>query len=245
MKKSELVFFILGGFFITNALLAELIGGKLFETPMPDFLIGLLSAVGIEVDRFVMSVGILPWPFVFVATDLVNEFYGRKGVRFYTFITMGLILYMLPVLYVADALPTVSFSPVTGEQFHQVFATSMGIILASVVAFAISQLVDVFVFSRVRQKTGGRLLWARATGSTVVSQFVDTFVISYLAFVLPGHLSFEQFVKLGFVSYIYKVGVAIVITPLCYLGHRAVRWFLGDDEANRLVQDAHSASSKN
>ncbi len=244
MKKSQIAFFILGGFFITNALLAELIGGKLFITPMPEFMQAFLGAFGIELENFTMSVGILPWPFVFVATDLVNEFYGRKGVRFYTFVTMGLIVYMLPLLYVANLLPTSPISPVKAEQFDQVFVTSMGIILASVVAFAISQLVDVYVFSWVRLYTGGRFLWARATGSTFISQFIDTFVISFLAFVLPGYITIEDYVKLGLVSFIYKVGVAILITPLCYAGHALIIRFLGAEEAGRLVREAHPETAQ-
>jgi uncharacterized integral membrane protein (TIGR00697 family) len=240
LKRSQIVFFILGGFFITNALLAELIGGKLFLTPMPEFLQQILLKLGVEMTSFTMSVGILPWPFVFVATDLVNEFYGRKGVRFFTFVTMGLILYMLPILYFANWLPASPISPVKSSEFHQVFVTSMGIILASVVAFAVSQLVDVFVFTRVRLLTGGRFLWARATGSTLISQFIDTFLISFLAFVLPGYLTLEDYMKLGLVSYLYKVGVAILITPLCYAGHALVTQFVGRDEAEHLVKAAHS-----
>jgi len=239
MKKSQIVFFVLGGFFITNAVVAELIGGKLFLTPMPEFLQAFFSTIGLDIKDFTMSVGILPWPFVFVATDLVNEFYGRRGVRFYTFITMGLILYILPILYFSDLLPTSPISPVKADQFNQVFATSMGIILASVVAFGVSQLVDVFVFTGVRKATGAKHLWLRATGSTLVSQLVDTYVISFLAFVLPGYISFSDFLKLGTVSYLYKIGVAILVTPLCYGGHSLVKWFVGDDEAEKLVVEAH------
>jgi len=244
LKKSQIVFFILGGFFITNALVAELIGGKLFLTPMPEFLQTFFSALGLDLKDFTMSVGILPWPFVFVATDLVNEFYGRRGVRFYTFITMGLILYILPILYISNLLPTSPISPVKDGEFNQVFATSMGIILASVVAFGVSQVVDIFIFSGFRRRTGAKHLWLRTTGSTLVSQLVDTFVISFLAFVLPGYISFSDFLKLGAVSYIYKIGVAILVTPLCYGGHSLVNWFVGQDEAEKLIAEAHPEAAR-
>lgn len=244
MKKSHIVFFILGGFFITNALVAELIGGKLFLTPMPEFLQVAFSYLGLDLKDFTMSVGILPWPFVFVATDLVNEFYGKRGVRFYTLVTMGLILYILPILYFANILPTSPISPVKDGEFNQVFATSMGIILASVVAFGLSQLVDVFVFSRLRAVTGAKRLWLRATGSTFVSQLIDTFVISFLAFVIPGYISFSDFLKLSTVSFVYKIGVAVLVTPLCYGGHSLVKWFVGEDEAEKLVLAAHPNDPK-
>jgi len=244
LKKSHIVFFILGGFFITNALVAELIGGKLFLTPMPEFLQVAFSYLGLDLKDFTMSVGILPWPFVFVATDLVNEFYGKRGVRFYTLVTMGLILYILPILYFANILPTSPISPVKDGEFNQVFATSMGIILASVVAFGLSQLVDVFVFSRLRAVTGAKRLWLRATGSTFVSQLIDTFVISFLAFVIPGYISFSDFLKLSTVSFVYKIGVAVLVTPLCYGGHSLVKWFVGEDEAEKLVLAAHPNDPK-
>ena len=99
MNRSQVLFFILGGFFITNALVAELIGGKIFEVDTPSWIVAMLSSLGIQENTFNVSVGILPWPIVFVATDLVNEFFGRKGVRFYTFTTIGLILYMFFHLY--------------------------------------------------------------------------------------------------------------------------------------------------
>ena len=239
MSRSQILFFILGGFFITNAIVAELIGGKIFAIGMPQFLIDGLLALGIDTDKFQVSVGLLPWPIVFIATDLVNEFFGRRGVQFYTFTTIGLILYTLLILEVALRVTAVDFSPVTQDEFVSVFGQSQRIILASVVAFAVSQLLDVLVFSRVRGKTGGRHLWARATGSTIISQLIDTFIIGFLAFKLPGIFTWEQYLEVTIVSYLYKVIVAILITPLCYLGHAGMRKFLGKEEAMRLVQQAH------
>jgi uncharacterized integral membrane protein (TIGR00697 family) len=243
MNRTQVLFFLLGGFFITNALVAELIGGKLFVVDMPVFLQNLLPLFGIHnIKQFTLSLGLLPWPIVFVATDVVNEFFGRKGVRFYTFVTMGLILYVLVILQFGIWVEPASFSPVDQDTFVKVFGLSQRIILASVVAFGVSQLVDVLVFSKVRLKTGSKFLWARATGSTIVSQMVDTFLIGFLAFKLPGLLTTEQWLAVSTVSYIYKVGVAILITPLCYAGHRFVRWFVGEEEAARLIQQAHGKS---
>lgn len=239
MSRSRIAFFVLGGFFITNALVAEMIGGKLFTVDIPGFLQSILSWAGIDMTTATLSVGLIPWPIVFIATDLVNEFFGRRGVRFYTYVTVGLILYALVILQFAIWVPTASFSPVTQEAFYMIFGLSQKIILASVVAFALSQLIDVLVFSRVRSNTGGRHLWARATGSTIVSQCIDTFVIGYLAFYLPGLFTLEQYLKVTIVSYIYKVVVAIAITPLCYVGHSLVRAYIGKEEAARLIEEAH------
>ncbi len=240
INRQNALFFILGGFFITNALVAELIGGKLFSVPIPESVQIFLSLFNIHDQSFVLSLGILIWPIVFIATDLVNEFFGYRGVRFYTFITVGLIGYTFVILYFARLVPAVDFSPVQDAPFDTVFGTSQAIIIGSIIAFAVSQLVDVIVFRYIRHKTGGRTfwLWARATGSTVVSQLVDTFVIGGIAFYLPGRLTLEQYMKVSIVGYLFKVGVAILTTPLCYLGHGLINRFLGRDEAHRLAEKA-------
>lgn len=242
MRKSQIIFFILGGFFITNALIAEFIGGKLFGFPMPGFIFDFMNfAFGRTSPVFVMSVGILPWPIVFVATDVVNEFFGKRGVRFYTFVTVGLIIYSFLVLSLARSVNAVNFSPVSNEAFDSVFGTSQWIIVGSIIAFLVSQLIDVFVFSKLRSLTGHRHLWFRATGSTVISQLVDTVVIQYIAFVLPGSITWAEFFEVATVSYIFKLVVAVLITPLCYLGHAIIFKYLGKEEALQLIKKAHDS----
>lgn len=238
MNKKQILFFVLGGFFITNALVAELVGGKIFAVDMPDFLPPLLSLLGIEQSQFHVSVGLLPWPIVFLATDLVNEFFGRKGVRFYTFVTVGLILYMFLVITLGRFLEATDFSPVDNQEFDAVFGMGQWIIIGSVTAFAISQLLDVLVFTSFRRRTGSRHLWLRATGSTIVSQLMDTFIIGGVAFYLPGFFTFEQYMKVSIVSYIFKVVVAVLLTPLCYLGHYFIELYLGKEEAQAMAEEA-------
>ena len=87
-SKKDIVYVVLAGIFITNAVVAELIGGKL-----------------IDVGPAVMSIGILPWPIVFVTTDLINEYFGEKGVRKLSIITACLIAYTFIVLGIAFWLP--------------------------------------------------------------------------------------------------------------------------------------------
>ena len=175
-NRRDIVYLALAGFFVTNAVLGELTGGKLFT-----------------LGPFTLSIGVIPWPVVFIATDLINEYFGRDGVRRLTFMTIGLIIYAFVVLFLAMQVPAASFSPVTDAQFQGVFGQSLWIIVGSVVAFALSQLVDVFIFWLVRHKTGGRFLWMRATGSTVVSQLIDSIVIIAIAFWLPGKIKTSEF----------------------------------------------------
>lgn len=210
-KRRDIVFIILAGFFVTNAIVAELIGGKLVE------FFGL----------FTQSLGIILWPVVFILTDLINEHYGKQGVRKLTYITVGLISYTFILLTIGIHVPAVAFSPVQDDVFKTVFGQTQWIIVGSILAFLTSQLVDVYIFWMFRNRTGGKLIWLRATGSTVVSQLIDTFVVQYVGFVLPGKWKFEEFVRNASWGYTFKLLVALCLIPLIYLGHFAINRFLG------------------
>jgi uncharacterized integral membrane protein (TIGR00697 family) len=213
-SKKEFVFIILAGIFITNAVTAELIGGKL-----------------IQIGPFVMSVGILPWPIVFLTTDLINDYFGKDGVKKLSYITAALIAYSFIILFIAIAVPaTKGISPVNDEQFQAVFGQSMWIIVGSIIAFLFSQLIDVYIFSYFKKKTGNKKIWLRATGSTVVSQLFDSFIVLGIAFWLPGKINTETFVSSALTGYTFKLGTAILLTPVIYLGHYWIRNYLKDEK---------------
>lgn len=217
--RKDLVFFILGGFFLTNALLGELSGGKLFTLPH-------WHLFGWDLGNLVLSIGHLIWPVVFISTDLVNEYYGKQGVRRLTFLAVGMIAYSFVVLFLAMRVGAWERSPVSDEDFNAVFGQSQWIIVGSLTAFIVSQFVDVAVFWFFRHRTGHRLLWLRATGSTIISQVFDTFLVGFIAFVIPGKLALKEFIPVAVGGYIFKLVVAIVVTPLIYLGHGAIDRFL-------------------
>lgn len=225
--RRDFVFFILGGFFLTNAVLAELTGGKLFQLPS-------FSWGGWTVGGIVLSIGVIPWPVVFLTTDLVNEYFGKAGVRRLTFLAVGMISYAFVMLFLEILVPAWEKSPVSGEAFHAVFGQSMWIIVGSLTAFLTSQLVDVLIFAAVRERTGNRFLWLRATGSTVVSQLIDTFLVGFIAFVIPQKLLFSEFLRLSAGNYGFKLLVAVAITPLIYLGHGLIDAYLaGEDSTSK------------
>jgi uncharacterized integral membrane protein (TIGR00697 family) len=224
-SRRDIVYLALAGFFVTNAILGELTGGKLFTF-----------------GPFTLSIGVIPWPVVFIATDLINEYFGREGVERLTFMTIALIVYAFIVLFFAIQVPAVSFSPVTDVQFYAVFGQSLWIIAGSVTAFAASQLVDVGVFWLVRHKTGRRFLWMRATGSTVVSQLIDSIIIIGIAFWLPGKVKTTEFLTVAASNYSFKLIVALGTTPLLYAGHAAIDRFLGTEEANEMVEESAKAN---
>lgn len=220
-QKKDMILLILSGIFVANAVIAEMIGGKL-----------------IQLGPFSMSIGVIPWPIVFLTTDLVNEFYGKSGVRRITFLTVGLIIYTFIILYLGMAVPAASFSPVTDDAFTQVFGQTRWIIVGSITAFILSQWVDVFTFWLLRNLTGGKLLWLRATGSTTVSQLIDTFVVLGIAFLLPGKITLAQYLSLSVTNYSYKLLIALALTPFIYLGHNLVERFLGVDVAEEMMEEA-------
>jgi uncharacterized integral membrane protein (TIGR00697 family) len=207
--------------------LGEVTGGKLFSW-----------------GPFTLSIGVIPWPVVFISTDLINEYFGRDGVRKLTIMTIGLIIYAFVVLFLAMQVPAASFSPVTDAQFEAVFGQSLWIIVGSVTAFALSQVVDVGVFWLVRHKTGGRFLWMRATGSTVASQFIDSIVIIGIAFWLPGKIKTSEFLTVAASNYSYKFLIAVGMTPFIYMAHSAIDRFLGREEAHQLIERAAKASKE-
>ena len=140
--------------------------------------------------------------------------------------------------------PAASFSPVTDSQFQAVFGHSLWIIVGSVVAVALSQLVDVFIFWLLRHKTGGQFLWMRANGSTVVSQLIDSIVIIAIAFWLPGKIKTSEFLTVAASNYSFKLIVALSVTPLLYAGHAAIDRYLGKDEAHELIEQSAKVSEE-
>jgi queuosine precursor transporter len=214
-KRRDLVFMVLAGFFVTNAIVAELTGGKLVQ------FFGL----------FTQSIGIILWPVVFVLTDLINEHYGKNGVKKLTYITVGLIAYTFVLLWIGQRIPSVEFSPVNDDNFATVFGQSQWIIAGSIIAFLVSQLADVYIFWIIRKATKGKMIWLRATGSTIISQLLDTFIVQYIAFVVPGKWTYDQFVVNASWGYSFKLIIAWCMIPFIYLGHFAIKKYLRKETA--------------
>jgi len=209
-SKKDTVYVILAGIFITNAIVAELIGGKL-----------------IHVGSAVMSIGILPWPIVFVTTDLINEYFGEKGVRKLSLLTASLIAYTFIILFLAMQIPAVKGANlVTDAQFKGVFGQSMWIIVGSIIAFMVSQLIDVTIFHFVKNKTGNKMIWLRSTGSTVISQLFDSFIVLGIAFWMTGKMTTEVYIISAFTGYFVKLIIAVLLTPLIYIGHSLIEKYI-------------------
>jgi queuosine precursor transporter len=254
--RPTLLFIILGGFFVTNALVAEFIGVKIFALEdtfgWPPFNFNLFGQVG----ALQFSAGVLLWPVVFVMTDIINEYYGKRGIRLLSFLTMGLISYAFLMIYAAISLAPADWwqtqyqangVPSMQAAFRAVFGQGMLMIVASLSAFLLSQLTDVVSFHRIKEVTGEKMIWLRATGSTVISQLVDTFVVLIIAFKwgpeITGQFtpwSWGQLLAVATVQYTYKFTMAIVLTPVIYWVHAGIERFIGPDLSARMKLAATS-----
>lgn len=231
LNKPTRLLIVLIAVFITCAITAELISSKLFQVDLGSF------------GQYVSIVGIFPWPVVFLTTDIINEFYGRKILRMVSVITSVMIALCFVIVYIAMR-PAAFVVPgvATDEQFNAVFGQSMWIIAGSITAFFIGQIVDSFVFWFVKKRTGGKMIWLRTTGSTIISQLIDTFVVLFIGFVVPGIFSMAQFWSTGCTNYVFKLMIAVGLTPVVYLFHWIVEKYLGDEKAHLMEHSAEKVS---
>lgn len=250
--KPTRLFLMLAGFFIANAMIAEFIGVKIFS---------LEDTVGI--DRlniplfgssfsFHLTAGVLLWPVVFIMTDIINEYYGSKGVKFLSYLTVTLITYSFLMFSGAIQLKPSEYFTIGNDidnannAFKGIFGQGLWIIIGSMVAFLIGQVLDVLVFHRIKKVTGEKRIWLRATGSTLISQLVDSFVVLFIAFYIGRRLqqgqgdawTLKQILVTGTGNYIYKFVVAVLLTPVIYFVHGIIERYLGHALAKEMKDAA-------
>lgn len=249
--KPTKLFIILTSFFVANALIAECIGGKLFSL---ELLLGMsqksFSLLGQEGLSFALTCGVILWPIEFVMTDIVNEYYGPKAVRRISYIAIALISYAFIMFYVAIQVPAEpSFwvgskadegVPDMQKAFSSIFGQGMWIIIGSLIAFLVSQLLDVWVFHKIKQATGDKMVWLRATGSTLVSQLIDSFVVLFIAFYIGQGWTIQLVLAICLVNYAYKAAMALILTPVIYLVENRIDNYLGKDLAKEMKSSAMS-----
>ncbi|MEZ4400664.1 MAG: queuosine precursor transporter [Kofleriaceae bacterium] len=228
------MFVTLVGVFLTCLIVGNLIGGKLTY----------LHVFGRD---WVISVGEIPFPLTFILTDLINEFYGRKTARRVTLLGFAMIGLTVAIIQIANQLawfppaytdPHWADSNMTPFAFTNVFIGGVTIQIASMFAFLTAQYVDIGVFFLVKRVTGDRFLWLRATGSTAVSQLIDTVVIIWLAFgfdyggagglIHRSPMPVDTIMTIVITSYVVKVSVAVLVTPVIYAAHELIErvWHL-------------------
>lgn len=248
--KRTYLFIILGAFFITNAIVAEFIGAKIFSLEQS---LGLdkmdFSILGFEHLSFELTCGVIIWPIVFIMTDIINEYYGKKGIRLLSILTAILISYAFILVFMAMHTTPAGWWVLSGVDkgipdmqfaYKSIFGQGLWIIIGSIVAFLIGQMIDVWVFHFLKSRSGNKNLWLRSTGSTLVSQMIDSFIVLFIAFYIGNNWSMKQVLAIGLMNYIYKFTVAIILTPLLYVVHNWVDRFLGKDLSERMMKEAQN-----
>jgi len=240
--KPTKLFLGFAAFFVANALIAESIGTKIFSM---EKLLGIhpvnFTLFGQSGLSFTLTCGVLLWPLEFVITDIVNEYYGPRAVRRISFTAVILISYAFLMYFIAIGVPPADFWIKTGIQngipnmqdaFSGIFGQGMRIIIGSLIAFLVSQVVDVTVFHKIKKLTGEKKMWLRATGSTLVSQLVDSYIVLFIAF--TGVFSWQQILAIGMINYTYKFIMAIVLTPVIYLVEGKIENYVGHESAKKM-----------
>ena len=244
--KPTKLFIFFTAFFVANALIAECIGGKLFSL---ENTLGLkassFSLFGQSGLSFTLTCGVLLWPLEFVMTDIINEFYGPKAVRRISYTAVALISYAFIMFFMAMKTVPAGFLfffnkdsgvPDMQAAFSGVFGQGMRIIVGSLTAFLVSQIVDVTIFHKIKRITGEKHVWLRATGSTIVSQLVDSYIVLFIAFY--GKFTWQTILAVGMVNYSYKFFMAVVLTPLIYVVEKRIAKYFGPELTHRMKQSA-------
>jgi uncharacterized integral membrane protein (TIGR00697 family) len=222
LRRSQRVYIFLTALFVAALVAGDFVGGKFFSFAGHSF-----------------SAGIIPFPLTFVLTDVVNEFYGKTGARRLTLAGLLAAVFTWVTISVALLLPTTADSPISDQVFRSAFGTSARLYVASLTAYLIGQFLDISVFQVIRRLTGERLLWLRSTGSTVFSQAIDSLSVSFVF--LAGARPLGFIVSNAANNYVGKLVMAVLLTPLIYLGHAVIRRYLSDLDPSRPVGAADGA----
>lgn len=238
LSRRNNLFLILGFLFLTNAIIAEFIGAKIFSVEKT---LGLNPAeieLGNSIYNLDMTAGVILWPFVFILTDVINEYFGKSGVRKLSFTAVFMLIYSFLAVRIAISLEGADFWVGSAEKsgiqsmqqaFNKVFGQGLMIIIGSLVAFLIGQIVDAIIFEKIKKRTANKMIWLRATGSTAISQFIDSYVVLIIAFYFGGNYSLTWILQVGTINYLYKLGMAIILLPLLYAFHGIIDKYLVKD----------------
>lgn len=225
LDRGQALYVWLAGAMTASLLVSDVLGVKLFDFA---FAGALVEGVPILDGHLAHTCGMLTFPLTFLITDLVNDYYGRQAARRLTWLSLAMGFLAFLVINVALAMPRMDAPFNIGEDaFRSVFANSRWMYLASLTAYVIGQMLDIGLFSAFKRLTGGRMIWLRATGSTVVSQMFDSLVVSSIYF--GGVLGAPplEILRLAATGYLLKFLLAVAVTPLIYAGHALIEGLFG------------------
>ncbi len=225
MRRYDFVFLFLSGIFLASLVIANSLVFKFFDVSLP--FVGVVT----------LSVGVIPYPVTFLCTDLISELYGKK--RADAVVITGLLVsgYLLLILQIGRVAPVSHLQDATAiqEHYEAVFGQTARAIFASMVAYLLAQFLDVRLYHFWRRLTGGKHLWLRNNGSTMLSQLVDTVAVVTILFY--GVWTREQLVAVIASGYAFKLLAALLDTPLMYLAVRRLRDIEDESRSMGLIRD--------
>lgn len=191
---------ILLALYITSLIAAELLGSK------------IITLLGANI-----SVGIIAFPITFLINDIVTEIAGKERARHFVRTGLGMLVLLFGLVLLARALPPASFYS-HNDAYDTVFANSLRVILASLSAFIVSELLDIAIFSNIRKRLK-KFFWLRVNVSNIISQFIDTTIFMFIAFyMVTSAYNLDKMVALILPYWGLKILFSFVQTPLAYLG---------------------------
>lgn len=205
-------------FFVSAISILNVLSAKLWAFPI----------FGVE---FAFSAGIVAYWITFAVTDSIAETYGTKLANFTVWMGFVANLVVLSLSQMALHLPPARDLFAGQESFEVVLGAAPRIVVASLCAYLIAQLHDVWAFEWWKRKTGGRHLWLRNNLSTFGSQLIDSIIFNGLAFYLlaPEPIPLAALAKATVAYWLFKVFIALFDTPVVYL----LCWWLKKGEPQK------------
>lgn len=235
--RTERIYLVLATTFVVLLVLTNIIGMKLFQAPLYGVTSTVLFFIPRDANGFALTTGILTYPLTFLVTDIVSEVYGKRRADFMVVLGFAMSVLMVGITQLALRVPPhVYWVPAEGgfydsvegyqHAFRSVFSLNGVLLVGSMSAYAVAQLTDNWLYHTIKRLTGGRYLWLRNNGSTMVSQLVDTAIVNSFLFYIGFGWGFWQGVQVMLAIYFYKLMLAALDTPLIYLGVFVVRRLL-------------------
>ena len=235
--RRERVFLILAGIFLGCLTMLNIIGLTRF------LVIGSWDDDGFHLFTpgdggytFALAAGVLPYPLTFLCTDLISEFYGRRRANWVVLVGLLLNGLVFGIIWLGTTLP--GFGPPQESLLWDIRVLAFSSIYASMIAYMAAQFCDVYLFHYLKARTAGGKLWIRNNGSTLVSQFIDTFAVitigHYLSGAIPGVPEGDPWPTLWtfiLTGYVFKAVAALLDTPVIYGAVWLLRDYLQIDPA--------------
>lgn len=243
----DALFLFLSGIFLTSLVLGNVIGTTkfvtIFSAELPVWLQSVVPSLVRNEAIYTMSVpvGVIAYPFTFLATDLVSELFGRKKAQLMVWVGFAMNVFMLFIMTVNHWLP--NSAGVSGgiSLFEGVYEFMIGNTIGSMIAYLVAQSVDVRLFHFWKNLTNGKHLWLRNNASTMVSQLVDSTAILTILY-MAGNLG-DNITTVGALiililnSYLFKFFFALFDTPLFYIGVKYLRKYDEDPSGHSLYEE--------